>query len=149
MSLLGAFAKKLVHIECGLLGRMAVIVAILFWDDQFEGFATAANTINRDSLIERCQFATFLNGQSQQVHIRDLGMCNDRIGLDDLKDADIFSPEVMAWRLTQLAKDGKHGGDVPGPIWVVRVAGNAGESILGDRTACPGLLTIFGEPAMG
>jgi len=76
-------------------------------------------------------------------------MCDDRIGLEDVQDTDILSPDVMAWGLAQLAKDGKYGCDISWTIWVVRVAGNADKSIFGDRTGGPGLLTLFREPAMG
>jgi hypothetical protein len=82
------------------------------WDDEFKGFATTANSSNWNSLIERCQFTTCVNGQSQQVHIGDLSMGDDRIGLEDLQDTDILSPDVMAWGLAQLAKDGKYGCDI-------------------------------------
>ena len=68
-------------------------------DDEFKSFATAANSINWNSLVERCQFATLANGQSQQVHIRDVNMRDDRIWFEDLEDTDILCPEVMAWGL--------------------------------------------------
>ena len=109
----------------------------------------AANSMDWNSLIERCQFAPFVNGQSQQVHVGDLSMRDDHIRFEDLKDTDVLRPEVMARRLTKPAKDGKYSGDIPWPVWVVRVAGNADKSIFGERAGCPGLLTLFREPAMG
>ncbi len=118
-------------------------------DDEFKGFATTANSVNWYSLIERCQLATFVNGQSQQVYIGDLNMCDDRFGLEDLKDTDIFRPEVMAWGPAQLPKNGQHSRDISWPVWVVRVAGNADKSIFGDRTGCPSILALFRKPAMG
>ena len=131
------------------LPLMVAVMAQLLWDDEFKGFATTANSIDWNSLIERCQFASFVKGQSQQVDVGDLNMCDDRIGFEDLKDTDILRPKVMAWGLTKLAKDGKYGGDIPWPVWEVRVAGNADKSIFGQRTGCPGLVTLFREPAMG
>jgi hypothetical protein len=76
-------------------------------------------------------------------------MCNERIGFDDLKDTDVLRPEVMAWGFTKPAKDSKHSRNVPRPIRVVRVAGNANKSIFGERTRCPTMLALFREPAMG
>jgi len=35
------------------------------WHDEFKGFATTANSSTWNSLIERCQLTTFVNGQSQ------------------------------------------------------------------------------------
>lgn len=60
------------------------------WDDDFEGLAAAADGFDRDSLIERCQFALFVNRQSQQVHFGDLSMRDDRIGFEDSKDTDVL-----------------------------------------------------------
>jgi hypothetical protein len=88
------------------------------WDEEFKGFAAAANSIDWDSLIERCQFAPFVNGQSKEIHVGDLRMCDDHI-------------------------------HIPRPVRVVRVAGNADESVFRERTGCPGLPTLFHEPAMG
>jgi hypothetical protein len=119
------------------------------WDDEFKGFAATANRIGWNSLIERCQFAPFVKGQSQQVDVGDLRMGDDRIRFEHWKDTDILSPKVMAWGLTKLAKNGKYSRDIPWPVWVVRVAGNADKSIFGQRTGCPGLVTLFREPAMG
>jgi len=34
--------------------------------DEFKGFATTANSSSWNSLIERCQFTTCVNGQSQR-----------------------------------------------------------------------------------
>ena len=131
------------------LPLMVAVMAQLLGDDEFKGFATPANSVDWNSLIERCQFASFVKGQSQQVDVCDLNMGDDCIGFEDLKDTDILSPKVMAWGLTKLAKDGKYGGDIPWPVWEVRVAGNADKSIFGQRTGCPGLVTLFREPAMG
>ena len=75
---------------------MVAVMAQLLWDDEFKGFAPTANSIDWNSLIERCQFASFVKGQSQQVDVGDLNMCDDRIGFEDLKDTDILSPKVMA-----------------------------------------------------
>jgi hypothetical protein len=127
---------------------MVAVMAQLLWDDEFKGFATPANSIDWNSLIERCQFASFVKGQSQQVDVGDLNMCDDRGGLEDLKKADILRPKVMAGGLTKLAKDGKYNCNPPWPVWVVRMAGNADKSIFGQRTSCPGLVTLFREPAM-
>ena len=131
------------------MSRMFAVTAQWSWDDEFKGFATTANSIDWNSLIERCQFASFVNGQAQQVHVGDLSMCDDRIGFEDLKDTDVLRPEAMARGLTKLAKDGKYSRHIPWPVWVVRVAGNADKSIFGERTGCPGLLALFREPAMG
>jgi len=118
------------------------------WDDAFKGFAAAADSVGGNSLIERCQFAFFVNGQSQQEHVGNLSMCDERIGFEDSKDTDVLRPEAMTWRLTKPAQDVKHSRHIPRPVWVVRVAGNADKSIFGERTGCPGLLTLFHEPAM-
>jgi len=75
-------------------------------NDEFKGFAAAANRIDWNSLVERCQFAPFVKGQPQQVDIGDLGMCDDCIGFEHWKDADILSPKVMTRSFTKLAKDG-------------------------------------------
>lgn len=117
-------------------------------DDELEGFATAANGIDGNSLIERCQFALLVNGESEHVDIRHLNMGDKRLGLEDLKDTDVLRPEVMAWGLTKLTKNIKYSGYIPWPVWVVRVAGNADKSIFGERTGRPGLLTLFREPTM-
>ena len=127
---------------------MVAVMVQLLWDDEFKGFTTTANRIDWDSLIERRQFALLVNGQSQQVHLSDLDMGDDHIGFEDLKDADVFGPEVMAWGFTKLAKDVKNSGHIPWPVWVVWVAGNADKSIFGDRTGRPGLQTLFREPTM-
>jgi hypothetical protein len=131
------------------LPLMVAVMGQLLGGDEFKGFAATANGADWNSLIERCQFASFVKGQSQQVDVGDLNMGDDRIGFEDLKDTDILSPKVMARGLTKLAKDGKYSGDVPWPVWVVRMAGNADKSIFGQRTSCPGLGTLFREPAMG
>jgi len=128
---------------------MTAIVAQLLWDDEFKSFATTENRVNWNSLIERCQFTPFVKGQSQQVDVGDLNMGDDRIGFKDLKDTDILSPKVMAWGLTKLAQDGKYSRDIPWPVWVVWVAGNADKSVFAQRTGRPSLVTPFGEPAMG
>lgn len=111
--------------------------------------ATSSNGIDGDSLIESCQLAPFVNSQSEQVHVGDLSMCDERIGFEDLKDAEILIPEVMARDLTELTKYGKHGHDIPWPVWIIRVARNADKSILGERARYPGRPTFIGEPAMG
>jgi hypothetical protein len=131
------------------LPLMVAVMAQLLWDDEFKGFATTANSTDWNSLIERCQFASFVEGQSQQVDVGYLNMRDDRIGFEDLKEADILRPKVMARGLTKLAKDGNYSGDIPWPVWVVRMAGNADKSIFRQRTGCPGLVTLFREPAMG
>jgi hypothetical protein len=127
---------------------MVAVMVQLLWDDEFKGFAATGNSIDWNSLIERCQFALLVNGQSQQVYISDLSMCDDCIGFEDLKDTDVLRPEVMAWGLTKLTKNIKYSGYIPWPVWVVRVAGNADKSIFGERTGRPGLLTLFREPTM-
>lgn len=119
------------------------------WGDEFKGFAAAADSVGRDSLIECCQFAPFVNGQSKQVHVSDLSVCDDSIGFEDLNDTDVVRPKAMAWRLTNLAKDGKHSRHVSRPVRVVRVAGNPDKSIFGNRTGYPGFLALFRKPAMG
>ena len=118
-------------------------------NDELKGFATTANSIGRNSLVEGCEFAPFVNGQAQQVQVGDLRVGDDRVGFEDLKDTDIHSPKVMTFGLRKLVKDGKHSRHIPWPVWVVRVAGNADKSIFGQRTGCPGLVTLFREPAMG
>jgi hypothetical protein len=128
---------------------MTAIVAQLLWDDEFKSFATTENRVNWNSLIERCQFTPFVKGQSQQVDVGDLGMSDDGIGGEDLEDTDLLSPKVMARGLTKLAQDGKYSQDIPRPVWVVRVAGNADKSIFGQSTGRPGPMTLIREPAMG
>ncbi len=118
------------------------------WDDEFKGFAATGNSIDWNSLIERCQFTPFVNGQSQQVGVGDLNMRDDCIGFEDLKDTDVLRPEMMARGLTKLTKDVNYSDYIPRPVWVVRMAGNADKSIFGERTGCPGLLTLFREPTM-
>ncbi len=119
------------------------------WGDEFKGLSAAANRVDWNSLIERCQFAPFVKGQSQQVNVGDLSMRDDGVRFEDLQDTDIFRPEVMAPGFTKAAQDGMYGRDVPWPVWVVRMAGNAHESIFGQRTGCPGLVALVCEPAMG
>jgi hypothetical protein len=128
---------------------MVAVMAQLLWDDEFKGFATTANSSDWNALIERRQFASLMNGQSQQVEVGNLNMGDDRIGFQHLKDTDILSPKVMAWGLTKLAQDGKYSRDIPWPVWVVWVAGNADKSVFAQRTGRPSLVTPFGEPAMG
>jgi len=118
------------------------------WDNEFEGLAAAADGFDGDSPIERCKLAFFVNGQPQQVHVGDLGMCDDRTGFEDSKNTDVLRPEVMTWRLTKPAQDVKHSRHVPRSVGIVWVAGNADKSIFGERTGCPCLLTLFHEPAM-
>ena len=76
-------------------------------------------------------------------------MCDDRIGFEDLKDADILSPKVMALGLTKLAEDRKYSRDIPWPVRVVRVAGNANKAIFSKWTGGPGLMTLIRKPPMG
>jgi hypothetical protein len=47
-----------------------------------EGFAAAADSIGRDSLIEGCQFAPLVNGQPKQVHAGDLSVRNEKGSLE-------------------------------------------------------------------
>lgn len=80
----------------------------LLWDDEFTGSATTAKRANGNSLIKRRQFAPFVRGQSQQVGAGDLSWCDDHMGLEDGKDADVLSPKVMAgspqnWRREVIA----------------------------------------------
>ncbi len=121
----------------------------LRWKDEFEGFAAAADSSGWGALIERRQFAPLVRGQSQQVGICDLGMGNDRIGFEDLKDADIFHPKAVARGSTKPAKEGKHSRDISRPVGVVRVAGDTDKAVFRERTGRPGLPAFFREPAVG
>jgi len=89
-----------------------------------------------------------MNGQSQQVDVGDLSMGDDRLGCEDLQNADIISPEVMARGLTKPAEDVKNNRRFPWPVGIVRVAGNADKAIFGKRTGGLGLLPLLHEPAM-
>ena len=118
------------------------------WNNDLKGFATAAYRIAWNSPIERCQFAPFVNGQSQQVHIGDLSVCDDRIGFEELKDTDVLRPELMPRSFTKLTKDVKYSRHIPRSIWIVRMAGNADKSIFGEGAGCPRRLTLFRKPTM-
>lgn len=76
-------------------------------------------------------------------------MRDERIGLEGLKDAYLVCPEIMAWGIAKLSKDGQHCGNVPRPIWVVRMAGDTDKSVFSKGAGCPRLLTRVCEPSMG
>lgn len=88
-------------------------------------------------MVQRCEFALFVYCQSKQVNVRDLSMGDDRIGFEDLKNADVIRPEVMPRSLTEATKKVKHGRHVPRPVWVIWVAGNSNKSIFGESTRRP------------
>lgn len=54
----------------------------------------------------------------------------------------------MTRRLTKPAQDVKNSRHISRPVWIIRMAGDGDESIFGDRTGCPGFLTLFHEPSM-
>jgi hypothetical protein len=131
------------------MSRMFAVTAQWLWDDEFKNLATTANSIDWNSLVERCELASFVNGQAQQVHVGDLRVGDDRVGFEDLKDTGVLRPEAMARGLTELAKDGKDSRHVPWAVRVVWVAGNPDKFIFSERTGCPGVLALFSEPPMG
>ena len=65
------------------------------WEDELNGFAATANSIDRHSMIQRCQFAPLVKSQSKQEEVGDLSVRDERMRFEDLKDADILSPKVM------------------------------------------------------
>src|SRR5512139_2659210 len=90
--------------------------SLLLWDNEFEGLSATTNSVSRNSLIEGCQSAPLVNRQSQEVYVSDLDMRDNRIGLKDLKDADVLRPEVMARGFAKLAKDGTHSCHIAGSV---------------------------------
>lgn len=68
----------------------------LLWTDQLKGVASVVDCPDRDTLIECCQLAAFMGGQSQKIDVGDLGMSNDYFGIEDVSNTKVFRPEMVA-----------------------------------------------------
>jgi hypothetical protein len=90
-----------------------------------------------------------VRGQRQQVDIRDLRVRENGVGFEHVAKTDIVAPEQMPFGLAELAEDRQHDRDVPRPVRIVQVTGNADEAVFRDRTGGPGLAPRFAEPAVG
>ena len=117
--------------------------------DEFEGFSAPGNEVSRDALVECSQFALLMSGKSQQIGIGDLSMGNDGVRFENLKQTDIFCPEAVAWRLTKQTQDSQYSRNIPWSVRVARMAGDAYETIFGNRTGRPDPSVLFSKPAMG
>jgi hypothetical protein len=78
-----------------------------------------------------------------------LSMGNDGVRFENLKQTDIFCPEAVAWRLTKQTQDSQYSRNIPWSVRVARMAGDAYETIFGNRTGRPDPSVLFSKPAMG
>ena len=78
-----------------------------------------------------------------------MSMGNEDVGFEDLAETDILRPKAVARHPAELTQDGHYGGNVSGPVRVSRVTGDAYETVFGNCTSRPGLVSLFRKPAMG
>ena len=114
--------------------------------NQFQGLPPSVYSFNRQPPIEGSQSASFMSGQPQEIGIGDLAGGKNHLGLEQVPDAEILTPELVFPGLAEPLQYSQYRPDITRSVGVLRMAGNPDDPVFGQWAGRPGFPSPVKRP---